>query len=199
MNDALLDRKLRSVGKEMFVKNFDVFARHHAGTINEDQAIAELVENEKEKDKDKDPGGAEMCVRMAREIFEAGRERDALLIIIDPIESPRVPPGTKARARDILNDLPSKPEHQPHAPEPEHRSPEPELCLEPPDDPEYQTPAPAVKEPTPVPKLNDRPSTPAPKNQPSESQKKPSQAHLYLWLCAVAVVMSFVAVVVAVK
>ena len=88
MNDTQLDRTLRSVGKACFVKYFRLFAdRSLSG-----EAVARLLV---EKEGYMSVSARGFRVRGSRRIIEAGRARDALLIVRD---SPRVPQHIKDKA-----------------------------------------------------------------------------------------------------
>lgn len=78
MNDKELIRKLNSVGKQAFFENFNLFQSYASGRLSRDQAIEELVRLGVSNN-----AGAGMRVGNAKQIFEAGKEMDALSIIIN--------------------------------------------------------------------------------------------------------------------
>ena len=91
MDDTQLDRTLRSVGKECFVKYFRQFSdRSLSG-----EAMARLLV-EREGYQSVSANG--FRVRGARRIMEAGRAKDALLIVSD---SPRVPQHIRDKAASL--------------------------------------------------------------------------------------------------
>ena len=78
MNDDELDRKLRSIGKAVFVTHFDLFRSYFLGNLSKSQIIERLVE----LDVSNESGAAIRCSN-AILIFRASRELDALQIALD--------------------------------------------------------------------------------------------------------------------
>ena len=94
MNDDKLDRYLRSVGKECFVKYFgELFNESYSN-----QDVADLL-NRKE---DYTDGSCRSRVSKARRIIKAGRARDALREIS---RSARVPESVRDQAMQIAANL----------------------------------------------------------------------------------------------
>jgi len=93
MNNEQLIRKLNSVGKQAFVENFNLFQTYASGRLSRDQAIKELVQLGVSND-----SGAGIRVGNAKLIFDAGKEMDALSVILD---SERMPPSVLAEARRL--------------------------------------------------------------------------------------------------
>ena len=94
MKTEELIRKLNSVGKQIFVKEFDLFQRYAARKISRNQAIGELVTR-----KVSNESGAGIRVGNAKLIFEAEKEMEALSIVI---ESKRLPVSVIEEARVLL-------------------------------------------------------------------------------------------------
>ncbi len=90
MNKEELNRKLNSVGKQVFVEHFELFQKYAYERLSREQAIEELVSLGVSND-----SGAGIRVGNAKLIFEAGKEMDALSIILD---SKRIPSSTLAGA-----------------------------------------------------------------------------------------------------
>lgn len=97
MNDNDLIRKLNSVGKQVFVEYFHLFNKYATGQINRDRAINELVKLGVSND-----SGAGIRVGNAKLIFDAGRECDALNIVL---ESKRMPIPVITEARRLKNEI----------------------------------------------------------------------------------------------
>lgn len=83
MNKDLLEKRLRSIGKYIFVKYFEEFRNENFG--REELARKLLNENPKASSID----AQKTRISNARRIFELGMERDALINIInsDKLES----------------------------------------------------------------------------------------------------------------
>lgn len=90
MNKEELNRKLNSVGKQVFVEHFELFQKYASGRLSREQAIEELVSLGVSND-----SGAGIRVGNAKLIFEAGKEMDALSIILD---SKRIPSSVLVEA-----------------------------------------------------------------------------------------------------
>jgi len=73
MNDEQLDRSLRSIGKECFVKNFEAFSDPK---IKDYELIDLLMKNEGYAET-----GARTRVSQSRRIIREGRKKDALMEI----------------------------------------------------------------------------------------------------------------------
>lgn len=93
MNLKELNRKLNSVGKQVFVENYHLFKSFAHGEITRDQALTELVRlgisNE---------AGAALRINNAKPIFDAKQEMNAIAIILD---SKRVSLTTQEIARKL--------------------------------------------------------------------------------------------------
>ena len=100
MKDEELIRKLNSVGKQAFVEHFDLFQNYAYGRLSRDQAREELICLGVSND-----SGAAIRVGNAKLIFEANREMDALLLILD---SKRIPTSVLAMARKLMQRLKSQ-------------------------------------------------------------------------------------------
>ena len=74
MGSEQLDRKLRSVGKESFDEDYDVYEAFSAGRWSRDRCIDELVRRRRSKNEN----GAGWRLSAAKAIFRAGKEREAL-------------------------------------------------------------------------------------------------------------------------
>lgn len=77
MNDDELMRKLNSVGKRVFIEQFQLFERLAGGKINRSKATDELVQLGISND-----AGAKIRVGNAKLIFDAHRQVDAIDIVI---------------------------------------------------------------------------------------------------------------------
>ena len=89
MNNDDLVRKLNSVGKQAFVKYFDLFKWYAHGKITKEESISILLEERVSND-----NGAAIRVGNAKIIFDNCRELNALRIIVqsndhEGIASPR--------------------------------------------------------------------------------------------------------------
>jgi len=93
MNKEELIRKLNSVGKQVFVEHFDLFQKYTSGRLTREHAMNELVRLGVSND-----SGAGIRVGNAKLIFEAGKEMDALSMILD---SKRIPSSALAVARRL--------------------------------------------------------------------------------------------------
>ena len=95
MNDQQLDRKLQSVGKEVFVKYFNDFkdadqpAQTIARRIAEDRGVLESA-------------AKSWRVTSARAIISAGRGKDGLAICA---QSEQLPHDIRTRAANLLKEL----------------------------------------------------------------------------------------------
>jgi len=95
-NDDLI-RKLNSVGKQVFVEQFDIFRQYAFGKVTREQSIAILVDRGVSND-----SGAAIRVGNAKIIFDNNGELDALGIII---ESKRLPKTVVKEALRIINEI----------------------------------------------------------------------------------------------
>ena len=91
MDDAKLERYLRSVGKGCFVKHFDLFGSE---VVPQTAKVERLWQAEGYTWK-----ACQSRVSTAKAIIEAGRARDALQVIAD---SYKVPVVLRQRARELL-------------------------------------------------------------------------------------------------
>jgi hypothetical protein len=94
MNNEQLIRKLNSVGKKAFVENYETFQSYASGQMSRESAIDTLVSlcvsNE---------AGANIRVGNAKQIFNAGKQKAALIIICDSLHISRI---TQAQAGSLL-------------------------------------------------------------------------------------------------
>lgn len=101
MDDEQLYIRLRRIGKACFAKHFCLFKESFASSRKTGET-AELL-------KSREPGYAKASCKLrasyAKSIFEAGRERDALINISCPRKSPRVPPDVADQARKLASKL----------------------------------------------------------------------------------------------
>ena len=93
MNDSELDRKLRSIGKAVFVKYFDLFRSCFLGNLSKSKIIEQLVE----LDVSNESGAAIRCSN-ATLVFRAGRKLDALRMAQDS----RIDDELRRMARQII-------------------------------------------------------------------------------------------------
>lgn len=94
MNDGQLERSINSIGKACFVKYFDNFSNK---SISREDLIEKLMETEGYKE-----SGCVTRVAQARRIIDAGRSKDALIIIAS---SNRVPLAVSKRANQLALDM----------------------------------------------------------------------------------------------
>jgi hypothetical protein len=94
MDDKTLDRSLKSIEKECFVKHYELF-RDKSGP-DADFVVDSLMRNENYNE-----SGAKIRVSHVRRIFSAGRQEDALKFIV---RSERIPQGSVDKARLLLNE-----------------------------------------------------------------------------------------------
>lgn len=93
MNQEKLIRKLNSVGKQVFVEQFELFEKYYKSEISRENAIDELVSlgisNE---------SGAGIRIGNAKLIFQASKEQSALDIILN---SNRISSSIMTRAKNL--------------------------------------------------------------------------------------------------
>ncbi len=96
MDDAQLERSLRSIGKGCFVEYFDYFADR---SLYDRNIVEMLMRHEGYTE-----SGSRTRVSQARRIVRAGRAEDALRNVI---QSQRIPDygRVSARARELLIDI----------------------------------------------------------------------------------------------
>ena len=97
MNDQKLDRYLQSVGKECFVTYYELFSNPSLRNVD----IANQIQQERGHYKWK---SCQSRPSKARSIIDAGRARDALLLIHQS-ESKRISDRTREKALRIANSL----------------------------------------------------------------------------------------------
>ena len=97
MNEEELTRKLNSVGKKVFVENYETFQRFATGLFARESAIDILVSKGVSND-----AGAAIRLGNAKQIFKANKQKEALEIICN---SQRVPGQSLAEAERILLSL----------------------------------------------------------------------------------------------
>lgn len=90
MNDEQLDRSLRSIGKECFVKYFDEFSN---ANFSREDLIDLLMSREKYKE-----SGCKTRISQSRRIINSGRANDALDMIVN---SARLPDTVRDQARAL--------------------------------------------------------------------------------------------------
>lgn len=90
MDDKQLERSLQSIGKECFVKYFENFKDFR---YQNEELIELLMSNEGYEE-----SGCKTRVNQSRRIINAGRENDALSIIM---ASQRIPHEVRQRAREL--------------------------------------------------------------------------------------------------
>ena len=95
MNDDELDRKVRSIGKSALVIHFDLFRSYFLGTLSKQQVIKQLVELGVSNE-----SGAAIRCSNAILVFRAGREFDALQMVLDS----KVDNELKIIAEQIIKD-----------------------------------------------------------------------------------------------
>ncbi len=95
MDDAELLRKLNSVGKASFVEDFEIHKRFAAGLISREEGKAQIMEAHGHTE-----AGANMRLGSAWLIFKAGREQDALRLVV---EAKRVKASAVIAARALLD------------------------------------------------------------------------------------------------
>ncbi len=80
MTTEWLKRKVKSVGKGCFERDRDIYEAHRNGEISHPDAIDEIVRRGRidEPDEPLTPQGAEMKLRFAMDIYDAGMEDEAL-------------------------------------------------------------------------------------------------------------------------
>lgn len=96
MNQEILDRKLRSIGKEIFVEYFEDFKDL---TIDREKLALKLL---KENPKATSLGAQQTRISNARKIFELKMEKEALFTII---ESNRLNDNIRAKAKKIAKNI----------------------------------------------------------------------------------------------
>ena len=94
-----LKRKLDSVGKRAFVKNFDVFQEYASGRIARDAAIEKLVSLGVSNE-----AGAAIRVDNAKLIFDNGLALEALHLVL---QAKKVPDNIIDEVKRIINKLAS--------------------------------------------------------------------------------------------
>lgn len=97
MNEEELTRKLNSVGKKVFVENYETFKHFAIGRISRESAVDVLVCKGVSND-----AGAAIRLGNAKQIFKANKQKEALEIICN---SQRVPRQSLAEAERILLSL----------------------------------------------------------------------------------------------
>ncbi len=95
MNEKELMRKLNSVGKSAFVNCFQTFKEYSEEQISRTACVDSLV-----KKKVSNSAGAAIRAGNARQIFQAGMERQALEIVVN---ATRVDAAIIMAARNLLN------------------------------------------------------------------------------------------------
>lgn len=90
MNDVQLERSINSIGKGCFVKYFDDFSNR---ILSREDLIEKLMKAEGYEE-----SGSKTRATQARRIIDAGRARDALLIVSS---SSRVPASVSERASEL--------------------------------------------------------------------------------------------------
>jgi hypothetical protein len=93
MNDDELIRKLNSIGKTAFVLYFDLFKSYSQGMLSKSEIIEQLVN----QDVSNESGAAIRCSN-AILVFRAGREVDALWLVLDS----KLDVQLKTRAEQII-------------------------------------------------------------------------------------------------
>lgn len=93
MTKEELIRKLNSVGKQVFVEHFVIFRNYASEKLTRDQAVEKLVRLGVSND-----AGAGRRVGNASLVFKAGKEMDALSLILD---SKRLPSSVLAAAHKL--------------------------------------------------------------------------------------------------
>ena len=89
-----LERKLNSVGRKAFVEYFELFKSYSSGYITREDAIEKLVNLGVSNE-----AGAAIRVGNAKLIFDAGKAKDALSLVL---KSKRIPPSITAEAMRII-------------------------------------------------------------------------------------------------
>ncbi|WP_028584733.1 hypothetical protein [Desulfogranum mediterraneum] len=97
MNNIELNRKLCSVGKKVFVDNYDFFESYANGIISKEQCINKLISK-----KVSNHNGAHIRCSNAKIIFESKMEKEALGIIL---QSSRINEIVLLKAQNILNEM----------------------------------------------------------------------------------------------
>lgn len=97
MKSDELTRKLNSVGKQVFVEQYELFKMHAAGKIDRLRAVRALVDLGVSNE-----SGAGIRVGNAKLIFDTGNEVDALEIIL---RSSRLPGSVVASAKRLRDTL----------------------------------------------------------------------------------------------
>lgn len=95
MNQEVLIRKLNSVGKAIFVEYFNTFQSYSCGIISKEKCIDLLVKNKVSND-----NGAAIRCGNAKQIFDAEKEYDALLIVT---KSEQISGSVTAKARKLID------------------------------------------------------------------------------------------------
>jgi hypothetical protein len=95
MNQDVLIRKLNSVGKAIFVEYFITFQSYSCGKISKEKCIDLLVQ-----DKVSNDNGAAIRCGNAKQIFDAEKEYDALLIVT---KSEQISGSVIAKARKLID------------------------------------------------------------------------------------------------
>lgn len=90
MNDKQLDRSLRSIGKECFIKYFEEFSNPR----NKSEDLIDLLM----KNEGYEESGCKTRVSQSKRIIESGRGKDALELVCN---SERIPLSVRERAREL--------------------------------------------------------------------------------------------------
>ncbi len=93
-NNIDLHRCINSIGKSCFIKYFDLLSDRKLRIVDKVDRLMQL-ENYTES-------GCHIRVTFANQIFESGKEKDALRVIID---SPKIAWTDKQKAKEILSRL----------------------------------------------------------------------------------------------